>query len=110
MCGITGIYAFNEAGRFHLINLQRAVDVLEHRGPDTQGTFIEDRMGLGHPRLSVIDTSPRANQPMKDPTGRYTLVFNGEIYNYKELSQSRYILKDFLTLFRLGQNLLHISV
>jgi asparagine synthase (glutamine-hydrolysing) len=85
MCGITGIYAFNEAGRFHLINLQRAVDVLEHRGPDTQGTFIHDRTGLGHRRLSVIDTSPRGNQPMKDSTGRYTLVFNGEIYNYQEL-------------------------
>jgi len=85
MCGITGIYAFNEAGRFHLINLQRAVDVLEHRGPDTQGTYIEDRIGLGHRRLSVIDTSSRANQPMKDPSGRFTLVFNGEIYNYIEL-------------------------
>jgi asparagine synthase (glutamine-hydrolysing) len=85
MCGITGIYAFNEAGRFHLINLQRAVDVLEHRGPDTQGTFIDDRIGLGHRRLSVIDTSPRGNQPMKDPTGRYTLVYNGEIYNYLEI-------------------------
>lgn len=85
MCGITGIYSFNEAGRFHLINLQRAVDVLEHRGPDTQGTFIEDRVGLGHRRLSVIDTSPRANQPMKDPSGRFALVFNGEIYNYLEL-------------------------
>ena len=91
MCGITGIYAFNEAGRFHLINLQRAVDVLEHRGPDTQGTFLDDRIGLGHRRLSVIDTSPRANQPMKDPTGRYTLVYNGEIYNYLEL---RKILED----------------
>ena len=68
-----------------MINLQRAVDVLEHRGPDTQGTFIEDRMGLGHRRLSVIDTSPKGNQPMKDPSRRYTLVFNGEIYNYLEL-------------------------
>ncbi len=68
-----------------MINLQRAVDVLEHRGPDTQGTFIEDRIGLGHRRLSVIDISPKGNQPMKDPSGRYTLVFNGEIYNYLEL-------------------------
>lgn len=85
MCGITGIYAFNEAGRFHLINLQRSTDVLSHRGPDAQGTFIDDRVGLGHRRLAVIDTSPRANQPMKDPTGRYTLVYNGEIYNHREL-------------------------
>jgi asparagine synthase (glutamine-hydrolysing) len=91
MCGITGIYAFNEAGRFHLINLQRAVDVLEHRGPDNQGTFIDDKIGLGHRRLSVIDPSPRGNQPMKDSTGRYTLVYNGEIYNYLEI---RKILED----------------
>ena len=67
---IKSIHAFNEAGRFHLINLQRAVDVLEHRGPDTQGTFIDDRIGLGHRRLSVIDISPRGNQPMKDQGGR----------------------------------------
>jgi asparagine synthase (glutamine-hydrolysing) len=85
MCGITGIYAFNEAGRFHLINLQKAVDVLEHRGPDAQGTFIDDRVGLGHRRLAVIDTSTRANQPMKDLSGRYTLIYNGEIYNYQEI-------------------------
>ena len=85
MCGITGINAFNEAGRFHLINLQKSVDVLEHRGPDAQGTYIDDRIGLGHRRLAVIDTSSRANQPMKDPTGRYILVYNGEIYNFLEL-------------------------
>jgi len=85
MCGITGIYAFNEAGRFHLINLQRSVDVLEHRGPDAQGTFIDNRVGLGHRRLAVIDTSIRANQPMKDYYGRFILVYNGEIYNYQEI-------------------------
>jgi asparagine synthase (glutamine-hydrolysing) len=85
MCGITGMYAFNEAGRFHLINLQKSVDVLEHRGPDAQGTFIEDRVGLGHRRLAVIDTSSTANQPMKDHSGRYTIIYNGEIYNYKKL-------------------------
>jgi len=87
MCGITGIYAFNEAGRFHLINLQKSVNVLEHRGPDTQGTFIHDKVGLGHRRLAVIDVSARANQPMKDSSGRYTIVYNGEIYNHRELKK-----------------------
>jgi len=85
MCGITGICAFNEAGRFHMINLQKSVDVLEHRGPDTQGTYIEDKVGLGHRRLSVIDLSARTNQPMRDNTGRYIIIYNGEIYNHLEL-------------------------
>lgn len=85
MCGITGIYAFNEVGRFNMINLARATAVLEKRGPDHQGMYTEYFVGLGHRRLSIIDTSADGNQPMKDETGRFTIVFNGEIYNYKRL-------------------------
>jgi len=85
MCGITGLMAFNEAGRFHLINLHKAIDMLSSRGPDAQGSLLEERVGLGHRRLSVIDPTPSANQPMTDPSGRYTIVYNGEIYNFKEL-------------------------
>ena len=85
MCGITGIYAFNEVGRFNMINLARATAALEKRGPDNQGMYTEYFMGLGHRRLSIIDTSPDGNQPMKDETGRFTIVFNGEIYNYEKL-------------------------
>lgn len=58
---------------------------LSHRGPDAQGVFAEGQVALGHTRLSVIDLDASANQPMTDASGRYTLVFNGEIYNYKEL-------------------------
>ena len=85
MCGITGIYAFNEEGRFNMINLARATAALEKRGPDNQGMYTEYFLGLGHRRLSIIDTSPDGNQPMKDETGRFTIVFNGEIYNYEKL-------------------------
>jgi asparagine synthase (glutamine-hydrolysing) len=85
MCGITGIYAFNEVGRFNLINLQRTIDQLAHRGPDAQGSFFDHKVGLGHRRLAVIDTSAKANQPMSDPEKRYVIIFNGEIYNYREL-------------------------
>ncbi len=85
MCGITGIYAFNELGKFHMINLSRATNCLERRGPDYGKSVIHDRVGLGHRRLSIIDTSADGNQPMRDASGRYTIVFNGEIYNYREL-------------------------
>jgi len=85
MCGITGIMAFNEIGRMHMIHLARATGVLSHRGPDYQGTYISDQVALGHRRLSVIDPRPEGHQPMSDSTGRYHLVYNGEIYNYREL-------------------------
>ncbi|MGD1840139.1 MAG: asparagine synthase (glutamine-hydrolyzing) [Thermonemataceae bacterium] len=88
MCGITGIFAFNEVGRFSMINLANAVDQLSSRGPDFGDSFVDYFVGLGHRRLSVIDTSASGNQPMSDPTGRYTIVFNGEIYNYLSLRET----------------------
>ena len=87
MCGITGLYAFNELGKFHLINLSAATEALSHRGPDFGRTDIIERVGLGHRRLSIIDTSADGHQPMRDPSGRYTIIFNGEIYNYPALRQ-----------------------
>ncbi len=87
MCGITGIFPFNLVGRVHMINLSKATHSLEHRGPDTFGTHIDDDIGLGHRRLSIIDLSEDGNQPMYDATRRYVIVFNGEIYNYKELKE-----------------------
>ncbi len=88
MCGITGIYAFNEVGKFHMINLASATEQLSQRGPDAGMTDIIGRVGLGHRRLSVIDTSAYGNQPMHDASGRYTIIFNGEIYNYREHRQA----------------------
>ena len=85
MCGITGLYAFNMVGRINLIHLEAATWCLEKRGPDNQGSWFDDVVGLGHRRLSVIDTSPEANQPMIDESGRFRIIFNGEIYNYKEI-------------------------
>jgi asparagine synthase (glutamine-hydrolysing) len=87
MCGITGIFAFNEIGRINMIHLSNATNSLSRRGPDNRGTFISHFVGLGHNRLSIIDLTSEGNQPMKDSTGRYTIVYNGEIYNYKALSK-----------------------
>ena len=87
MCGITGIFAFNQVGRLNMINLAKATEVIDSRGPDNQGLFHNDFVGLGHRRLSIIDTSAEANQPMTDVSGRFRIIYNGEIYNYKQLRQ-----------------------
>jgi asparagine synthase (glutamine-hydrolysing) len=58
---------------------------MAHRGPDAEGSFGEGPVALGHRRLSIIDVSDSSNQPFKDTTGRYVIVFNGEVYNFMEL-------------------------
>lgn len=85
MCGITGVV--NYAGNISRPRLLRASDLINHRGPDSDGLFINEICGLAHKRLSVIDLSPTGHQPMSSADGRYVCVFNGEIYNYKDLRQ-----------------------
>lgn len=85
MCGITGIFAFNLVGKFNKIHVTDATLALQHRGPDYQDIYLDEWVALGHRRLSIIDTSEAANQPMWDESGRYGIVFNGEIFNYREL-------------------------
>ncbi|HOY39824.1 MAG: asparagine synthase (glutamine-hydrolyzing) [Bacteroidales bacterium] len=84
MCGITGIYAFNKSGTDKFRFVDAAVKTLSKRGPDGYGTYQGNNVRLGHTRLSIIDTSDAGSQPFTDPTGRYTLIYNGEFYNYKE--------------------------
>ncbi len=87
MCGITGILAFNEIGRLYMINMSQANEAQAHRGPDLGKMFVEERIGLAHRRLSILDLSPAGNQPMSDESGRYTIVYNGEIYNFKQIRE-----------------------
>ncbi|MFY0628236.1 MAG: asparagine synthase (glutamine-hydrolyzing) [Reichenbachiella sp.] len=87
MCGITGIWAFDEVGQKELANLELSTQTLSHRGPNDHGTYKNHILGLGHRRLSIIDTSSAGHQPMSAYNNRYHLVFNGEIYNYQELRQ-----------------------
>ncbi|WP_276366400.1 asparagine synthase (glutamine-hydrolyzing) [Chryseolinea sp. H1M3-3] len=82
MCGITGMYAFNLVGKFNKIQINNATLALQKRGPDFQDTYIDEWVGLGHRRLSIIDTTAVANQPMWDESKRYCIVFNGEIFNF----------------------------
>lgn len=85
MCGIFGVYHFLSGKTADETAVKKATETLAKRGPDAQGTYIKENCGLGHTRLSVIDLSPEASQPMHNETGRYTIVFNGECYNYMEL-------------------------
>ena len=80
MCGIAGY-----VGAFGAELLPRMNAAQVHRGPDDQGVWTADRVGLAHVRLAILDLSSAGHQPMTDATGRVTLVFNGEIYNYREL-------------------------
>lgn len=85
MCGITGIFAFNLVGKFNKIHVTNATMALDKRGPDYQDIFLDEWVALGHRRLSIIDTSDAGNQPMWDASKRYCIVFNGEIFNFREL-------------------------
>ena len=87
MCGICGIYHYDEARAADENVLRRMAKSIQHRGPDDSGFLFDKNLGLGHLRLSVIDLSDAAHQPMSDESGRYTIIFNGEIYNYLELRQ-----------------------
>ena len=79
MCGICG---FNWSDRSLVDDM---ADIMTHRGPDQQGSFVDDGISLGHSRLSIIDLSDRGNQPMGNEDGSIQIVYNGEIYNFKEL-------------------------
>lgn len=84
MCGIAGIVNLDSSSVCPTI-LQKMTDVIAHRGPDGEGHWIEGGIGLGHRRLSIIDISPAGNQPMLSDNQRYSLSYNGEVYNYREL-------------------------
>lgn len=83
MCGILG--AVSHSALLTTESFRNALLRMHKRGPDAHGVFNEEHTWLGQVRLSIIDTSNGANQPFYDETGRYVLVFNGEIFNYREL-------------------------
>jgi asparagine synthase (glutamine-hydrolysing) len=88
MCGLNGIFAYNHsASSPERTELLATRDHMQSRGPDGFGEWWSKgrRIGLGHRRLAIIDTSDLGSQPMVSACGRYTIVFNGEIYNYSEL-------------------------
>jgi len=84
MCGIAGVYRARGSADDRGV-VQAMMDRLQSRGPDGQGLVCEGPLWLGHRRLAILDLSEAANQPMVSSSGRYTISFNGEIYNYREL-------------------------
>src|SRR5688572_8630879 len=87
MCGIAGIVALSDKGRQQIPKIQKSIRTLLTRGPDDEGIYTNDRFGLAQRRLSIIDTSKAANQPMWDHDRRFVIIFNGEIMNYRELRE-----------------------
>ncbi|MGR8931769.1 MAG: asparagine synthase (glutamine-hydrolyzing), partial [Gammaproteobacteria bacterium] len=89
MCGFAGYIAGSSAER-QLTGediLRRMGSAIAHRGPDDEGLWLDEscRIGLVHRRLSILDLSPAGHQPMSSASGRYALIFNGEIYNHIDL-------------------------
>jgi asparagine synthase (glutamine-hydrolysing) len=95
MCGIVGILSGSYKNSAAI--LPEMMNAINHRGPDASGHWINESIELGHLRLSIQDTSASANQPMRDNSGRYTIVFNGEIYNFKKLKSQLSEYYDFKT-------------
>ena len=81
MCGICVV--IGDGNNTSLLN--RMVDQLDHRGPDGRGIYENNHLSMGHTRLRIIDDNQRSDQPMISECGRYVIIFNGEIYNYKIL-------------------------
>ena len=84
MCGIAG-FVSKKFSKADLVNMTNSI---RHRGPDADGYYFnsENGIGLGHRRLSIIDLSNDANQPMTSHCDRYIIIYNGEVYNYKEIA------------------------
>lgn len=84
MCGINGIYGLDDMDLAKQ-KVSTMNNSLKHRGPDDEGAFVAPAIALGHRRLSIIDLSSAGHQPMSSYDNRYRIVYNGELYNFKEL-------------------------
>jgi len=85
MCGIAGMMSYRGSDLSRIVS--GMVEMIRYRGPDNSGVWCDSNYGLaiGHARLSILDLSPAGHQPMESASGRYVIVFNGEIYNHLEL-------------------------
>ena len=86
MCGIVGLHCWGTQPQVTRAYLETMCEAIIHRGPDDQGIFVEEQIGLGMRRLSIIDVAG-GHQPIQNENGDITVIFNGEIYNYQTLRQ-----------------------
>src|SRR5947209_7235726 len=84
MCGIAGIVD-RPGGRVDRSTIDAMIAEIKHRGPDDSGVWAGDNVALGNVRLAILDLSDAGHQPMRDETADVTLVYNGELYNFREL-------------------------
>src|SRR5262245_42051691 len=84
MCGIAGLLRFDGQPADPDV-VRRMTDAIAHRGPDGEGFYVSGPVGLGHRRLSIIDLSTAANQPLSNEDGSVQVIYNGEIYNFHEI-------------------------
>ncbi|UYP00914.1 asparagine synthase (glutamine-hydrolyzing) [Oceanotoga sp. DSM 15011] len=84
MCGIAGVLSFRKEP-ISTLSIKKMIDSIKHRGPDAEGIYVEDFFGVGHRRLSILDLTNAAHQPMISKDKNYVLSYNGEIYNFQEL-------------------------
>jgi asparagine synthase (glutamine-hydrolysing) len=84
MCGIVGICNLKEPTSISLDTIEQMTGVLHHRGPDEAGIYIDDWVGLGHARLSIVDLSS-GSQPIHNEDQTLWIIYNGEVFNYPEL-------------------------
>lgn len=85
MCGIAAVLSFGDKSLLNKITLENMTKEINHRGPDDEGFYLNEWVGFGFKRLSILDLSYEGHQPMLDSTKNYIIIFNGEIYNYKTL-------------------------
>src|SRR4051794_27543989 len=90
MCGIAGRVSWR--GRVQAGSVERMLDSIAHRGPDGSGTWSSEdgSVVLGNRRLAILDLSDHGSQPMTSADGRFHIVYNGEVYNYKEIRQTHH--------------------
>lgn len=88
MCGIAGVYYFDKDRPVAEATLAAMTDALAHRGPDDRGVLLDGAVGLGHRRLSIIDTSAAGHQPMPNEDGTVWIAYNGEFYSYREVKKN----------------------
>ena len=86
MCGIVGVFDLKGDSVYSSL-IKTMTKQIAHRGPDSEGYYVKDNIGLGHKRLSILDTSDKGTQPMSSKDGVWTIVFNGCIYNFSELKK-----------------------
>jgi len=85
MCGFVGVVKCDELNSEDILNFKTSLGIIKRRGPDATSFWNNNRVFLGHNRLSIIDISDRSLQPLFSDCGRFAIIFNGEIYNYQEL-------------------------